>query len=72
MKGIGGLIIVGLILWAISKAEPVKAAEAEKVTAIEPSLYELLHTTVPITEYREVEIPTFETIEQYNEAMGVG
>ena len=67
MKGIGGLIIVGLILWAISKGEPAKAMEIEKVTVIEPSLYELLHTTVPITEYSVEEIPVFTSLEEYRE-----
>jgi hypothetical protein len=46
MKGIGALIIIGLVLWAISRARETRAASQEK-------------TEMPIAQWLKKEIPVF-------------
>jgi hypothetical protein len=54
MKGIGALIIIGLVLWAISRAREARAAPEEK-----PERWQLIETEVPIAQSLKKEIPVF-------------
>ena len=55
MKGISALIIIGLILWAISRSVEVAPPVMEKAL----TLYERYRMRVPITEHAEEEIRIF-------------
>jgi hypothetical protein len=54
MKGIGALIIIGLVLWAISRAREARAAPEKK-----PEKWQLIETEVPIAQWLKKEIPIF-------------
>jgi hypothetical protein len=54
MKGIGMLIIIGLVLWAISRAREAQAAPEKK-----PEKWELMEKEVPIAQWLKKEIPVF-------------
>ena len=60
MKGLGTILFIGLVLWLLSQRQEVKAAPL----VLEPSLYELMRTKVPITERIEKEIPIFGSFTQ--------
>lgn len=53
--GMGGLVVIGLLVWAATKAKPALAAPPEKA----PSKWELIEMTVPITRELKKEIPIF-------------
>ena len=50
MKGIGAIVIVGLVIWWLTQQ---KQAQASGMPTGEMSEYEKLHTTVPITAHTE-------------------
>jgi hypothetical protein len=54
MKGIGALIIIGLTLWAISRAREARAAPQEKLEK-----WQLMETEVPIARWLKKEISVF-------------
>jgi len=59
--GIGGLVIIGLIVWWLTQRKPAQTAELSPgETYLPESEYEKLHTTVPITKYVERTIPVFQ------------
>lgn len=68
MKGVGVLIIIGLVAWLFIRRQ--KQAQATQ-TYSSLSEYEALHATVPITKYATKEIPVFGSLSEYNAAMGV-
>jgi hypothetical protein len=53
MKGIGALIIIGLVLWAISRAREARA------TPQQLEKWQLMETEVPIAQWLKKEIPVF-------------
>jgi hypothetical protein len=53
MKGIGALIIIGLVLWAISRAKEARA------TPQQLEKWQLMETEVPIAQWLKKEIPVF-------------
>ena len=68
--GIGGLVLIGLVFWALTRGKEARAAELlPGATYLPESEYEELHKVVPITKYVEKEIPVFEDVEQYVEAI---
>ena len=69
--GIGGLILIGLLVWWLNQRKEAQAAELlpGETYPAEESEYEKLHKVVPITRYVTKEIPVFENVEQYVEAI---
>ena len=63
--GIGGLIIIGLIVWWLMQRQ--KEAQAAELlpskTYLTESEYEKLHRVLPITKYVETQIPVYSMIE---------
>ena len=47
MKGIGAIVIIGLVVWWLTQRQ--KQAQASGMSANKLDEYEKLHTTVPIT-----------------------
>lgn len=69
--GIGGLVLIGLAVWWLTKGKEAQAAPllAGATSPSYPSEYELLHTTVPITGYAEKQIQVFTSFDQYKEVV---
>ena len=68
--GIGGLVLIGLLVWWLSQRKEAQAAELlPGETYLPESEYEKLHKVVPITKFVEKEIPVFDSIEKYVEAL---
>ena len=68
MKGIGAVVIVGLVVWWLTQRQ--KQAQAAELlpgktypTEYGESEYEKLHKVVPITEYIEKELIVFDNLE---------
>ena len=60
--GIGGVLLIGLLVWWLTQKKEVQASELLPGEPYpEESEYEKLHKTVPITKYVVKEIPVFET-----------
>ena len=60
--GIAGLIIIGLLIPGVTRGVKPLLAAPEEEAAKEPSLYELLHTKIPITQFEEIVLPIFPEI----------
>ena len=71
MKGIGAIVIIGLLIWWLSQRKEAQAAPLlpGETYPAEESEYEKLHKIVPITRHVTKEIPVFENVEQYMEAI---
>jgi len=64
--GIGTLVIIGLIVWWLTRNKQAQAAGLlPGETYPTESEYEKLHRVVPITRYMEKEIPVYQTIEEW-------
>ncbi len=69
MKSVGTLVLIGLVVWWLSKGQGTEAANllpALKTGATFPSYpseYELMHTTLPITSFTDKTIPVFTGID---------
>lgn len=73
MKGIGILVIAGLVIWWLSRSKQAKATEllpGETYSTEPESEYEKLHKTVPITEYVTKQISVYNSIEEWEEVHG--
>ena len=68
MKGIGAIVIGGLVVWWLAQRQ--KQAQAAELlpgktypTDLGESEYEKLHKVVPITQYVEKELRVFDNLE---------
>ena len=57
--GIGTIVIIGLIVWWLTRNRQAEAADVGE------SEYEKLHKVVPITEFVKKEVPVYSTIEAW-------
>ena len=74
MKGIGTIVIIGLVVWWITRSRQARAAELlpgqTYPAEVGESEYEKLHKIVPTTRYVEREVPVYSTIEDWEKANG--
>ena len=68
--GVGGLILIGLLVWWLLKGQKTEAAPLLRgETYLTESEYEKLHRVVPITAKEEKEIQVYTSFEEYEEAV---
>jgi len=62
-RGIGTIVIIGLIVWWLTQRQEARAIGLAPKTYISESEYEKLHTYVPITRWVEKEHIVFDNLE---------